>query len=382
MLPVGHHRRASVGAATVRVPRVLHCRRVAVRAPASPYYSGMVAVVCLWFAAGPVPLIVGQPEAMQMRMAREPWAVPVALTNLAGLVVIAVVAFAVDRPYVLVSASGIRIQRLLRRTELAWQDLAPGWPVGPPGRGGDVRLWRGRAHPEGPPRPVCLPASRLHVDAGFLADVVRQYAEHPERRAEIGTQAGLDRLRAGHAGALGTPGAPIVSGQDPAVGGRTPMEPVPSPGFTVRTADAGDGAAIAALVGEMGYQVDADDVRRRLASLTGEHAVLVATRGDEVVGWVHGVHARSLIAGDRVEIAGLAVAPDWAGRGAGTALLAAVERWAVEHHLSTAYLRSRSDRSAAHQFYRHRGYRELKTQYAFGKELDANGTLARPVSPE
>lgn len=185
------------------------------RAPASPYYPGMVGIIDLWLAAGPLPLIARQPEAMQMSMAREPWAGPVALANLAGLVVLAGLAFAVDRPHVLVSADGIRIQRLLRRTELAWQDLAPGWPVGLPGRGGDIRLWRRPAQPGRAPRAVRLPASRLHVDPGVLADVVGHYAEHPGDRAEIGTRAGLDRLRFGTGAARGS-GDPIGAGYDTA----------------------------------------------------------------------------------------------------------------------------------------------------------------------
>jgi GNAT superfamily N-acetyltransferase len=79
--------------------------------------------------------------------------------------------------------------------------------------------------------------------------------------------------------------------------------------------------------------------------------------------------SRTLLHGERVEIAGLAVVGDHQGQGVGTALITQLERWAVGRGVHTIRLLSGSERAAAHQFYRHRGYQHLKTEQAFTKSL-------------
>jgi GNAT superfamily N-acetyltransferase len=97
--------------------------------------------------------------------------------------------------------------------------------------------------------------------------------------------------------------------------------------------------------------------------------VFAATHRNRVVGWLHAFHSHSLLVGDRVEIAGLAVATDWQSQGVGTALITRVERWSIARGVRAIYLRSGNERRAAHQFYRQRGYKQLKTQQAFTKAL-------------
>jgi GNAT superfamily N-acetyltransferase len=120
---------------------------------------------------------------------------------------------------------------------------------------------------------------------------------------------------------------------------------------------------------ELGYQIDVDDVRRRLTALPTAHVVFAATHRNRVVGWLHAFHSHSLLVGDRVEIAGVAVATDWQSQGVGTALITRVERWSIARGVRAIYLRSGSERRAAHQFYRRRGYKQVKTQQAFTKAL-------------
>jgi hypothetical protein len=59
----------------------------------------------------------------------------------------------------------------------------------------------------------------------------------------------------------------------------------------VRGAVMADGPAIAALSGQLGYPVAADELAgrlRRFLSLPDDHAVLVAVgAGSQVVGWIH-----------------------------------------------------------------------------------------------
>jgi GNAT superfamily N-acetyltransferase len=147
------------------------------------------------------------------------------------------------------------------------------------------------------------------------------------------------------------------------------MAPPPVPAIAVRPATAADAATIADLAAELGYHVGVDDVRHRLAALPTTHVVLVATKGGRVVGWLHAFHALSVLHGERVEIAGLAVAGDHQGQGVGTVLITQAERWALDRGVPTIRLLSGSERAAAHEFYRRRGYRHVKTEQAFTKSL-------------
>jgi N-acetylglutamate synthase-like GNAT family acetyltransferase len=103
------------------------------------------------------------------------------------------------------------------------------------------------------------------------------------------------------------------------------MAPQPSPAFPVRQATSADAPTIAELAAELGYHVGVDDVRQRLAALPATHIVLVATDQQRVVGWLHAFHGHSVLHGDRVEIAGLAVAGNRQGQGVGTALITHLE---------------------------------------------------------
>jgi GNAT superfamily N-acetyltransferase len=147
------------------------------------------------------------------------------------------------------------------------------------------------------------------------------------------------------------------------------MAPRPAPAITVRQASAADAPTIADLAAELGYRVGVDAVRQRLAALPTSHVVLVATNPGRVVGWLHAFHGLSVLHGERVEIAGLAVAGDHQGQGVGTALITRLERWALDRGVPTIWLLSGSERAAAHRFYRRRGYRHLKTEQAFTKSL-------------
>jgi GNAT superfamily N-acetyltransferase len=147
------------------------------------------------------------------------------------------------------------------------------------------------------------------------------------------------------------------------------MTPQPAPAIAVRQATAADAPRIADLAAELGYHVGGHDIRQRLAVLPTTHIVLVATNQDHVVGWLHASHDLSVLHGERVDIAGLAVAGDHQGQGVGTVLITQLERWARDRGAATIRLLSGSERTAAHEFYRHRGYRYVKTEQAFTKSL-------------
>ena len=71
-----------------------------------------------------------------------------------------------------------------------WEELRPGQPTSPPSAG-SLTLFRDRPGRAGR---VMLGLSQIQVHTAFLADAIRFYVDHPERRAAIGTQAEYDHL--------------------------------------------------------------------------------------------------------------------------------------------------------------------------------------------
>ena len=146
---------------------------------------------------------------------------------------------------------------------------------------------------------------------------------------------------------------------------------VAPPEFTLRAATAADVPAITKLSEELGYPLDEDVVRRRIAHLLvlPEHGIIVAELDRVVCGWVH-VHAhRSLVSGERADIYGLVVSRDVRRRGVGRMLMAEAERWARERGLELVVLRSNVQRSESHAFYPAVGYEHFRTQAVYRKSL-------------
>lgn len=140
----------------------------------------------------------------------------------------------------------------------------------------------------------------------------------------------------------------------------------------VRTARLEDAGAIADLSGQLGYPSSAASVRRRLRNLLPkrEHAIWVAENsGGSVAGWIH-VFVYELLESDRqAEIGGLVINETFRGQGAGKALVERAERWAKAMRLGSVYVRSNIIRKEAHVFYQKQGYKIIKTQHAFRKDL-------------
>jgi ribosomal protein S18 acetylase RimI-like enzyme len=134
-----------------------------------------------------------------------------------------------------------------------------------------------------------------------------------------------------------------------------------------------DAQAVAVLAGELGYPSTTAQVARRLESLLGkdgEHA-LVAEDDGVVVGWTH-VRAIACLENDpHAEIWGLVVSERARSRGVGTALVAECERWARAQGVATLRLRSNVLRTRAHALYERLGYRVVKQQKVFEKQLAA-----------
>jgi predicted N-acetyltransferase YhbS len=132
--------------------------------------------------------------------------------------------------------------------------------------------------------------------------------------------------------------------------------------FSVRLAQPGDAAQVAALLVELGYPDNpAGEVRRRLVMWERETTglALVAARQGQVVG----VIAMAAIPylereGRRGRVVALVVSSACRGQGIGRRLVGAAEEAAGELGCVTLEVTSRRSRTESHPFYRNLGYED------------------------
>ena len=97
--------------------------------------------------------------------------------------------------------------------------------------------------------------------------------------------------------------------------------------------------------------------------------VLVAEDAGAVIGWIHVYGIHTLESDAHAEIAGLVVDEAHRNRTIGQQLLGAAETWASEAGYRDIRVRSNVIRERTHRFYEREGYRIVKRQAAFVKDL-------------
>jgi GNAT superfamily N-acetyltransferase len=153
---------------------------------------------------------------------------------------------------------------------------------------------------------------------------------------------------------------------------------------STRLACATDVSDIARLTLQIGYNITASEALERLTRILGrlDHGLFVAERDGRLVGWIHVVIQESVEAEKSVEIAGIVVDSAQRLQGTGRMLMEVAEEWARRSGCTIVRLRSTSGRHAAHRFYEHLGYTNLKTQYSFIKSLDGAGASLTRFVPK
>ncbi|MBV8371852.1 MAG: GNAT family N-acetyltransferase [Candidatus Eremiobacteraeota bacterium] len=139
--------------------------------------------------------------------------------------------------------------------------------------------------------------------------------------------------------------------------------------MTVRPATPGDAARVGALMEQLGYQVPADDIARRIGRDRCEREVFVAETGAGIVGWVAVCVEEGFVEGRLAWVEGFVVDERARGSGIGARLLATAETWARARGCDAMRVQSNVIRERAHAFYARHGYVKLKTQFAFRKSL-------------
>jgi len=145
--------------------------------------------------------------------------------------------------------------------------------------------------------------------------------------------------------------------------------------IAIRSPRAADIHEINALLGQLGYPIDVDTLRGRLAGIldSGDHLFLVADFDSHCVGWIHAAVCDYIDSGPFVVIGGLVVDKAHRGRGVGKLLMQRAEGWARDRGLSVVRVWSSEPRKEAHDFYARLGYTHIKTHFAFAKSLAADG---------
>ena len=137
-------------------------------------------------------------------------------------------------------------------------------------------------------------------------------------------------------------------------------------GLTIRDAQPDDSAAIADLLGQLGYPTDAGAVEGRLQRLriVGDRVVVADVDGT-VAGLAH-LQVGPTIEYERpaAKLAALVVDDSRRGEGIGRALVAAVEDEARLRGCELLYLTTSERRDDAHSFYEHIGLEHTGRRYS------------------
>jgi len=154
--------------------------------------------------------------------------------------------------------------------------------------------------------------------------------------------------------------------------------------LTVRQAEPGDAARIAALLAQLGYPSSTDEVTRRLAYWLPDpmSLILIAEQARHVRGYLS-LHAIPYLerTGRWARIESLVVDRSSRGTGTGRALVAAAEDAARNWDCLAIEVTSLRTRSDAHAFYQHLGYADVcHTSGRFLKTFDQ--AAFRPARPE
>ena len=142
--------------------------------------------------------------------------------------------------------------------------------------------------------------------------------------------------------------------------------------ISIRLARVSDAEDVARLTAQLGYQVELPALKARLSRILArtDQRFFIAEIDGRPAGWLHAAVSDYVEAETFALIGGLVVDAQHRGKGIGTLLMQQAEDWCRQQGCSIVRLSSSISRAAAHRFYEHLGYTNIKTQYAFVKSFD------------
>jgi GNAT superfamily N-acetyltransferase len=143
----------------------------------------------------------------------------------------------------------------------------------------------------------------------------------------------------------------------------------------IRTLQPRDANHVAALTAQLGYERSPEQILAWLNTHDpATQEVFVAHRDEEILGWIEVSIVTHLQSDRHTLIGGLVVKDGTRGLGIGRMLCHQVERWTLDHGITTIRVTSRSTREDAHRFYLRDGYGTVKTSMVFEKRLASEST--------
>lgn len=125
----------------------------------------------------------------------------------------------------------------------------------------------------------------------------------------------------------------------------------------------------------LGYDVDIESVKRQIEKLTNDKKqhIIIGFEDEstgKIIGFVHAQVYESFYSDLGLNILGLAVNPNFQGRGIGRELMNKLENYAKDNNIGFIRLNSAMKREEAHNFYEHIGYICDKVQKRFIKVFE------------
>ena len=125
----------------------------------------------------------------------------------------------------------------------------------------------------------------------------------------------------------------------------------------------------------LGYDVDVESVKRQIEKLTNDKKqhIIIGFEDEstgKIIGFVHAQVYESFYSDLGLNILGLAVNPNFQGRGIGRELMNKLENYAKDNNIGFIRLNSAMKREEAHNFYEHIGYICDKVQKRFIKVFE------------
>ncbi len=129
---------------------------------------------------------------------------------------------------------------------------------------------------------------------------------------------------------------------------------------------------VAELLGQLGYKTTFSQALERIKKVNNEqNGTTFASLNDEgkVTGFLQVVLNERLTSETCGEIVNLVVEEKERGKGIGTALIEVAVNWVKDKGCDKLRIRCNTIRTDTHNFYKHLGFKEKKTQKIFDKDI-------------
>ncbi|HWC53643.1 MAG TPA: GNAT family N-acetyltransferase [Chitinophagaceae bacterium] len=140
----------------------------------------------------------------------------------------------------------------------------------------------------------------------------------------------------------------------------------------IRTVQEKDAKEVSQLSGQLGYPSSVEKTIETIRRINADNyqIIFVAELDGTVVGWIQLQKKFLLIAEPFTEIVGLIVDEKHRGKSIGRSLVQECIRWTKQENIHKIRVKSNITRDESHEFYKTIGFREVKTQKVYDREVE------------